>query len=72
VITLPIVDRALEELEWCLERGARIVLVRPAPVPGYRGSRSFGLEEFDPFWQACVRAEIRSRCTPPTAATPSS
>ena len=41
VITLPIVDRALEELEWCLERGAKTVLVRPAPVPGFRGSRSF-------------------------------
>jgi predicted TIM-barrel fold metal-dependent hydrolase len=58
VITLPIIDRALEELQWCLERGARTVLVRPAPVPGYRGSRSFGLEEFDPFWQACIKAEI--------------
>lgn len=58
VITLPIVDRALEELEWCLERGARTVLVRPAPVPGYRGSRSFGFEEFDPFWQACIKAGI--------------
>jgi predicted TIM-barrel fold metal-dependent hydrolase len=58
VITLPIVDRALEELEWCLERGAKTVLVRPAPVPGYRGSRSFGLEEFDPFWQACIKADI--------------
>jgi predicted TIM-barrel fold metal-dependent hydrolase len=58
VITLPIVDRALEELEWCLERGARTVLVRPAPVPGFRGSRSFGFEEFDPFWQACVKAGI--------------
>ena len=29
----PIVDRALEELEWCLERGAKTVLVRPAPYP---------------------------------------
>jgi predicted TIM-barrel fold metal-dependent hydrolase len=58
VITLPIVDRALEELQWCLERGARTVLVRPAPVPGFRGSRSFGFEEFDPFWQACVKAGI--------------
>ena len=46
MITLPIVDRALEELQWCLERGARTVLVRPAPVPGFRGSRSFGFEEF--------------------------
>jgi predicted TIM-barrel fold metal-dependent hydrolase len=58
VITLPIVDKALEELEWCLERGARTVLVRPAAVPGFRGSRSFGLEEFDPFWDACAKAKI--------------
>ncbi len=43
VINLANVDRALEELEWCLERGAKTVLVRPAPVPGYRGSRSMGL-----------------------------
>jgi predicted TIM-barrel fold metal-dependent hydrolase len=58
VITLPIVDRALEELDWCLQRGAKTVLVRPAPVPGYRGTRSFGLPEFDPFWAACVKAGI--------------
>jgi len=58
VIDLAIVDRALEELQWCLERGARTVLVRPAPVPGYRGSRSLGLPEFDPFWQACVEHNI--------------
>ncbi len=51
VITLPIVDKAIEELEWVLERGAKTVLIRPAPVPGFRGSRSFGFEEFDPFWQ---------------------
>jgi predicted TIM-barrel fold metal-dependent hydrolase len=58
VITLPIVDRALEELAWVVERGARTVLVRPAPVPGLRGSRSFGFPEFDPFWQAAVAAGI--------------
>jgi predicted TIM-barrel fold metal-dependent hydrolase len=51
VITLPIVERAVEELEWVLERGARAVLVRPAPVPGLRGTRSFALPEFDPFWK---------------------
>jgi predicted TIM-barrel fold metal-dependent hydrolase len=51
IITLPIVDKAIEELEWVLERGARAVLIRPAPVPGFRGPRSFGLPEFDPFWQ---------------------
>src|SRR5256714_11206549 len=58
VITLPIVDRAIEELEWVVERGARAVLIRPAPVPGYRGSRSFGLPEFDPFWEKVVEADI--------------
>jgi predicted TIM-barrel fold metal-dependent hydrolase len=58
VISLPIVERAIEELEWALERGARTILVRPAPVPGFRGSRSFGFPEFDPFWQAVVDAGI--------------
>ena len=58
VITLPIVDRALEELAWVLERGAKTVLIRPAPVPGYRGSRSFGYPEFDPFWEAVQEADI--------------
>ena len=51
IVTLPIVDRAIKELEWVLERNAKAILIRPAPVPGYRGSRSFGLPEFDPFWQ---------------------
>jgi predicted TIM-barrel fold metal-dependent hydrolase len=58
VITLPIVERAIEELEWVVERGARAVLIRPAPVPGYRGSRSFALPEFDPFWAKVVEAGI--------------
>ena len=50
IITLPIVEKAIEELEWVLARGARVILVRPAPVPGFQGSRSFALPEFDPFW----------------------
>ncbi len=50
VIALPIVERAVEELEWCLERGARCVLIRPAPAWGPRGPRSPGSDEFDPFW----------------------
>jgi predicted TIM-barrel fold metal-dependent hydrolase len=58
VISLPIVDRAIEELEWVVERGARAVLIRPAPVPGYRGPRSFGLPEFDPFWQRVVDLDV--------------
>jgi predicted TIM-barrel fold metal-dependent hydrolase len=58
VITLPIVERAIEELEWVLERGAKVVLIRPAPVPGFRGPRSFGLPEFDPFWERVVESGI--------------
>jgi predicted TIM-barrel fold metal-dependent hydrolase len=58
VITLPIVEKAIEELEWCVERGAKVVLIRPAPVPGFRGSRSFALPEFDPFWQAVVDHDV--------------
>ena len=55
VITLPIVERAIEELEWVVERGARVVLIRPAPVPSIRGvTRSPGLPEFDPFWRRVV------------------
>ncbi|GAA3204442.1 amidohydrolase family protein [Actinocorallia longicatena] len=54
VITLPIVEKAIEELDWVVENGARAILVRPAPVPGYNGSRSFGLPEFDPFWARVV------------------
>ncbi len=58
VITLPIVDRAIQELEWVLERGAKTVLIRPAPVPGYRGTRSMALPEFDPFWERVVEADV--------------
>jgi predicted TIM-barrel fold metal-dependent hydrolase len=58
VVSLPIVEKAIEELDWVVERGARAILVRPAPVPGYRGPRSFALPEFDPFWQRCVEHDV--------------
>ena len=58
IITLPVVAEAMAELEWVVERGAKAVLIRPAPVPGYAGPRSFGLPEFDPFWQAVVDSGV--------------
>ncbi|MEU6140456.1 amidohydrolase family protein [Streptomyces sp. NPDC047081] len=58
VITLPIVEKAIAELDWAVERGARAILVRPAPVPGYGGSRSFALPEFDPFWKRVVETGV--------------
>jgi predicted TIM-barrel fold metal-dependent hydrolase len=58
IVTLPIVERAVEELEWILARGARAILVRPAPVPGFGGRRSFALPEFDPFWKRVEEADL--------------
>ncbi|WP_405137831.1 amidohydrolase family protein [Nocardia sp. NBC_01388] len=58
VITLPILDKAIEELDWVVEHGAKAILVRPAPVPGFQGPRSFALPEFDPFWKRVVEHDI--------------
>lgn len=57
-MTLPIVEEAVKELEWALDRGVRALLVRPAPATGTRGSRSFALPEFDPFWARVEEAGI--------------
>jgi len=58
VITMCIMEKAIEELEWVVERGARIILIRPAPVPGFMGPRSMALPEFDPFWEKVVEAGV--------------
>ncbi len=58
VIAMGLVDQALEELEWVIERGARCVLIRPAPVPGLRGTLSPGLPEFDPIWERIQEAGL--------------
>jgi predicted TIM-barrel fold metal-dependent hydrolase len=51
VINCALVDEARRELEYVVENGAKIVLIKPAPVYGYRGWRSPALPEFDPFWK---------------------
>ncbi len=58
VIHLGIVDRAIEELDWVMERGAKIILIRPAPVVGFMGPRSIALPEFDPFWSKVAEANL--------------
>jgi predicted TIM-barrel fold metal-dependent hydrolase len=50
VVNPCVLDDGIAELERLIERGARAVLLRPAPVAGLRGSRSPFLPEFDPFW----------------------
>lgn len=51
IITPGLVDKAIAELEWVLDKGARVVLMRPAPAWGYQGPRSFALPEYDPYWK---------------------
>jgi predicted TIM-barrel fold metal-dependent hydrolase len=58
VLTPPVVEKAIEELEWCVERGARVMLLRPAPAWGHRGPRSFAHPEFDPLWERAVEHGI--------------
>ena len=41
-----------------LEHGARVVLIRPAPVTTLYATRSMALPEFDPFWERVVEADI--------------
>ncbi|HXY94713.1 MAG TPA: amidohydrolase family protein [Acidimicrobiia bacterium] len=52
------VDTALQELQFVHERGAKIFLIRVAPVPTWKGRKSFALPEFDPFWEEVQRLDI--------------
>jgi len=58
IITLAVLERAMEELEYIAERGAKIFFIRSAPVPTWRGRRSFALAEFDPFWQRVQELDL--------------
>jgi predicted TIM-barrel fold metal-dependent hydrolase len=52
-------DAALEELDYLIDRGARIVHLRPAPVPdGHGGGRSLGHASHDPVWTRLADASI--------------
>ncbi len=64
IFTTPIISLAggagpaLEELQYVHDRGAKIFLIRVAPVPTWRGRKSFALTEFDPFWAEVERLGI--------------
>jgi predicted TIM-barrel fold metal-dependent hydrolase len=58
IITLAVMDEAIKELERIAERGARIFLIRQAPVPTWKGRRSFALPEFDPFWERVQELDL--------------
>jgi predicted TIM-barrel fold metal-dependent hydrolase len=51
-------DVAIAELEYIAERGAKIFLIRVAPVPTWKGRKSFALPEFDPFWERVQELDL--------------
>jgi predicted TIM-barrel fold metal-dependent hydrolase len=51
-------DAAIRELEFVHERGAKIFLIRVAPVPTWKGRKSFALPEFDPFWERAQELDL--------------
>jgi predicted TIM-barrel fold metal-dependent hydrolase len=51
-------EKAVEELQYIYERGAKIFLIRVAPVPTWKGRKSFALPEFDPFWAEVERIDM--------------
>ena len=69
VINLGIVEQAIEELEWVLERGARIMLIRPAPVSGFMGPARRPCPSSTHSGSGSTRRACWSGCTPRTAAT---
>ncbi len=58
VVNPGVVDEGIAELERLLDRGAKVVLLRPAPVGGLRGTRSPFLPDFDPFWARVQEAGV--------------
>ncbi|MDC8982736.1 amidohydrolase family protein [Mycobacterium marinum] len=58
MISLADPEKALQEVEFVLERGARMVHVRPAPVPGVPRNRSLGHRSHDRVWARLVEANV--------------
>jgi predicted TIM-barrel fold metal-dependent hydrolase len=57
-LSLADVGWAVEELDWALARGARVVCLRPAPAWTADGPRSPADPCFDPFWARVAEAGI--------------
>jgi predicted TIM-barrel fold metal-dependent hydrolase len=57
-LTLSDLDSALRELEWVIERGARIVTIRSGPVFTPDGMKSPADPMFDPFWARVAEAGL--------------
>jgi predicted TIM-barrel fold metal-dependent hydrolase len=51
-------EQAMVELQSLLDRGVKLVHLRPAPVPSAQGPRSFGHPAHDPVWSMLVEADV--------------
>jgi predicted TIM-barrel fold metal-dependent hydrolase len=63
IVSAPIISladpvKAVEEVEFVLGRGAQLILVRPAPVPGVVKPRSLGDPSHDPVWARLAEAGV--------------
>lgn len=58
VVNMGELDFALRELDYIVENGAKILLVRPAPHFGFEGPHSPFLPQFDPFWKRVEEADL--------------
>ena len=58
MISLADPQKAVEEVAAVADRGAKLVHVRPAPVPGVPKPRSLGDRVHDPVWAALAEANI--------------
>jgi predicted TIM-barrel fold metal-dependent hydrolase len=63
IVTAPMISladprQAAEEIDFVLDRGARLVHVRPAPVPGIAKNRSLGHPSHDPVWARLAQAHV--------------
>ena len=57
-LTLSDLDNALAELEWVLERDARVVLISTGPVMTAEGLKSPADPRFDPYWARVQEAGV--------------
>ncbi len=58
MISLSDPDWAVEEVEWCISQGARVISMRNGPVYTKNGTTSPGAPEYDPFWARVQEANL--------------
>jgi predicted TIM-barrel fold metal-dependent hydrolase len=58
VISLSDPDWAVQEVEWCIKQGAKVISMRNGPVYTKTGTTSPAAPEYDPFWARVQEANL--------------